>query len=103
MTQFDCNLEQPGVPLPHVWSHTIGSGRAHLALRADWQAQMRKVRAELGCRHVRFHAILSDDMGTVLVEQGELLYGFHNADLIWLTRRWCASIRCLPHTRTSRC
>jgi|GEM_PF-1804298 len=80
MTQFDCSLEQPGVPLPHVWSHTIGSGRAHLALRADWQAQMRKVRAELGCRHVRFHAILSDDMGTVLVEQGELLYGFHNAD-----------------------
>ena len=66
-----------------MWSHTIGSGRAHLALRADWQAQMRRVRAELGCRHVRFHAILSDDMGTVLIEQGQLLYGFHNADQIF--------------------
>jgi len=28
MTQFDCHLDQPGVPLAHVWSHTIGSGRA---------------------------------------------------------------------------
>jgi xylan 1,4-beta-xylosidase len=83
MTQFDCSLGVPGLPLAHVWSHTIGSGRAHLALRADWQAQMRRVRAELGCRHVRFHAILSDDMGTVLIEQGQLLYGFHNADLIF--------------------
>ncbi len=83
MTQFACDLQHPGTPLAHVWSHTIGSGRAHLALRADWQAQMRKVRAELGCRHVRFHAILSDDMGTVLIEQGELLYGFFNADQIF--------------------
>ena len=72
MTQFDCDLQQHGTPLAHVWSHTIGSGRAHLALRADWQAQMRKAHAELGCRHVRFHAILSDGMGTVLIEQGEV-------------------------------
>ncbi|MEO6986142.1 MAG: glycoside hydrolase [Paralcaligenes sp.] len=83
MTQFDCNLHEPGVALEHVWSHTIGSGRAHLALRADWQTQMRRARAELGCRHVRFHAILSDDMGTVLIEQGKLLYGFFNCDQIF--------------------
>ncbi|MDQ2915715.1 MAG: hypothetical protein M3R40_00890 [Pseudomonadota bacterium] len=83
MTQFDCNLGQPEVPLPHVWSHPIGSRRVHLALRADWQAQMRRVRAELGCRHVRFHAILSDDMGTVLIGQNQLLHGFYNADQIF--------------------
>ena len=83
MTQFDCNLDQPGVPLAHTWSHTIGSGHAHLALRADWQAQMRRTHAELGVRHVRFHAILSDGMGTLLVEQDKVLYGFFNADQIF--------------------
>lgn len=83
MTQFDCNLLEPGVPLAHIWSHTIGSGRADLALRADWQAQMRRAHEELGCRYVRFHAILSDEMGTMLIEQGKLLYGFFNADQVF--------------------
>src|SRR5690348_17430298 len=41
-TTFTCNLDAPGSELAHVWSHTVGSGRALLALRADWQAQMRK-------------------------------------------------------------
>jgi len=83
MTQFDCNLRESGAPLAHVWSHTIGSGRASLALRADWQAQMRRTHKELGCRHVRFHAILSDEMGTMLVEQGKRLYGFFNIDQVY--------------------
>ncbi|MGA8278320.1 MAG: hypothetical protein WB784_09005 [Rhodanobacteraceae bacterium] len=82
MPHFHCNCEQPGVPLRHVWSHTIGSGHARLALRADWQAQMRRAHAELGVRHVRFHAILDDDIATLLDECDTLLYGFHNADLI---------------------
>lgn len=83
MTQFDCNLREPGAPLAHVWSHTIGSGRADLALRADWQVQMRRTHEELGCRHVRFHAALSDEMGTALIEQDKLLYGFFNLDQVY--------------------
>ena len=82
MTRFECDVREPGAPLAHVWSHTIGSDHARMALRADWQAQMRRTHAELGVRHVRFHALLDDDMATLLDERDSLLYGFHNVDLI---------------------
>jgi xylan 1,4-beta-xylosidase len=82
MPEFRCDLNAKGAPLTHVWSHTIGSDHARTALRADWQAQMRRVHEELGVRYVRFHGILDDDMAALLDERDELLYGFHNADLI---------------------
>ncbi|HYO46018.1 MAG TPA: beta-xylosidase, partial [Gemmatimonadota bacterium] len=69
-------------PLPHVWEHTVGSGRALLALRADWQAQLRRAREELGFRRVRFHGILSDEVGTLIRQHGALLHSFHNVDVI---------------------
>lgn len=82
MPKFQCDLNTGGSPLEHIWSHTIGSDHARMALRADWQAQMRRTRAELGIRYVRFHGILNDDMTNLLEEQGKLLYGFYNADLV---------------------
>ncbi len=79
---FTCNLDAADGKLAHVWSHTVGSGHARLALRADWQAQMRKARAELGVRHARFHGILDDGMATYLIECDKDLYSFFNADQI---------------------
>jgi len=70
------------MPLPHFWEHTVGSGHATLALRADWQAQMRRAHDELGMQHVRFHGILDDDMGTLICQSDELIYSFFNADRI---------------------
>jgi xylan 1,4-beta-xylosidase len=69
--------------LPHFWEHTIGSGHATLALRADWQAQMKRAHDELGIRHVRFHGILSDDMGTLICQDDKFLYSFFNTDQIF--------------------
>ena len=82
-TTFTCNLDAAGSELAHVWSHTIGSGRALLALRADWQAQMRKTHAELGVRYVRFHGLLNDEMCTYLIECDKDVYSFFNADRIF--------------------
>jgi xylan 1,4-beta-xylosidase len=82
MPEFHCDLAQTGSPLAHIWSHTIGSDHARMALRADWQEQMRRTHEELGVRYVRFHGLLDDDMASLLDEQDNLLYGFHNADLI---------------------
>jgi xylan 1,4-beta-xylosidase len=62
--QFSWRLSDKSVALPHFWEHTVGSGHAPLALRADWQRQLRQCHEQLGFRHVRFHDILSDDMGT---------------------------------------
>ncbi len=80
---FSCDFAQPAVPLPHFWEHTVGSGHATLALRADWQAQLKRAHDELGMKHVRFHGILSDDMGTLICQSDELLYSFFNTDQIF--------------------
>ena len=82
MPTFRCDLAQTGEPLAHVWSHTIGSGHATLALRADWQAQLQRCREELGVRHVRFHGLLNDDMSTFVDQGGERVDSFFNADQI---------------------
>jgi xylan 1,4-beta-xylosidase len=79
---FTCDFLQPPKAFPHFWEHTVGSGHALLALRADWQAQMLRCHNELGFQHVRFHALLSDDMGTLICEEEKLLYSFFNADQI---------------------
>jgi xylan 1,4-beta-xylosidase len=79
---FWCDLSQPGTELRHSWEHTVGSCHAPLALRADWQQQLRQCHAELGFRYVRFHGLLSDDVGTIIEHNDELLYSFFNADQI---------------------
>lgn len=83
MPHFTCNLDAPRVPLHHVWSHTVGSGHATLALRADWQRQMLRAHEELGIRYVRFHGILCDELGTYLVERDKDVYSFFNTDQIF--------------------
>jgi xylan 1,4-beta-xylosidase len=79
---FICDFLQPPKAFPHFWEHTVGSGHAPLALRADWQAQMLRCHNELGFQHVRFHALLSDEMGTLICEEEQVLYSFFNADQI---------------------
>ena len=79
--RFDTKL--PGMPLPHIWEQCVGSGHATLALRADYQAQLTRCRTELGVRHVRFHGVLSDDMGNLMCDENRWLHSFVNADRIW--------------------
>ncbi len=82
MPDFTCRFSQPPTAFPHFWEHTVGSGHAPLALRADWQVQMLRCHNELGFEHVRFHALLSDEMGTLICQDKQLLYSFFNADQI---------------------
>jgi xylan 1,4-beta-xylosidase len=77
---FIADFFAPYGQLPHFWEHTIGSGHAALALRADWQQQLHRTHRELGFEHTRFHAILSNDMGTLVDENNQLIYSFFNAD-----------------------
>ena len=80
---FFCNLSERSTPLTHFWEHTVGSDHAPVALRADWQEQLRRCHDELGFHYVRFHGLLSDDMGTLICQNGKLLYSFFNADQIF--------------------
>lgn len=80
---FRCDLSQPGSALRHCWEHSVGSCHAPLALRADWQQQLRRCRSELGFQYVRFHGLLSDDLGPVVRQhRGGLVFSFFNADRI---------------------
>jgi xylan 1,4-beta-xylosidase len=82
-TTFISRLSAATTPLKHAWEHTVGSDHALTALRTDWQEQLRRCHVELGFRHVRFHALLTDDMGTLVCHEGKPLYSFFNADRIW--------------------
>ncbi len=79
--RVDCTARPS--PLRQPWQHCVGSGHSALALRADWQTQLRRAHEELGFRHVRFHGILDDDMGTLIMQSGRLLYSFFNTDRIF--------------------
>lgn len=83
MAEFRVDPALAGVPLPHVWEACIGSGHATLALRRDWLDQLGRCHRELGVRAVRFHGILSDDVGTFTVQQGQNVDSFYNAFQIY--------------------
>jgi xylan 1,4-beta-xylosidase len=80
---FSCSLAEHGKRFSHVWEHTVGSGHATLALRADWREQLARCHRELGFEHVRFHGCLSDDMGTLVCERNVRLDSFFNVDSVW--------------------
>lgn len=82
-TQFTCDLSVKPDDMPHFWETCVGSGHATLALRADWQTHLAQCRRDLGFRHVRFHGMLDDDMGTAICQDDELVYSFHNLDRIY--------------------
>lgn len=83
MVEFVCHCDGPSNPLHHVWERCIGSGHAALALRADWQRQLLRCRRELGVERVRFHGILSDDVGIVGTRGTAGPLAFFNVDQIF--------------------
>jgi xylan 1,4-beta-xylosidase len=83
MIQFLCDLSQAGTPLSHCWEHTVGSCHAPLALRSDWQTQLARCHRELGFQYVRFHGLLSDDLGTIVCQRDTFIDSFFNADQIF--------------------
>lgn len=68
-----------GVPLM-----VVGAGRANEGLRADWQQQLATVQREIGFRYLRFHGLLSDDMGVYTeTPDGKPLYNFQYVDALY--------------------
>ena len=68
------------LPLYHFWDECVGSGHANLALRSDYQYQLKQAKDSIGFKYVRFHGILDDDVGTV---NGNNDYSFINIDNIF--------------------
>ncbi len=82
----------PGQPLPHFWETMFGSGRAVLALRANYQRDLATMRSATAIGYVRFHGVLDDDVGLVAAPTalfydrpaaGRSLYNFSYIDQIY--------------------
>lgn len=61
--EISIDASAPAHPFPHFWEQMFGSGRAILALRANYLADLSDVHDQIGMRYVRFHAIFHDEVG----------------------------------------
>ncbi|HEY6491561.1 MAG: glycosyl hydrolase family 39 [Terracidiphilus sp.] len=74
----------PAHPFPHFWDQMFGSGRAILALRANYLNDLQEVHDSVGMRYVRFHAILHDDVGVYDEDKsGDPVLNFTYVDQIY--------------------
>lgn len=83
MPNFYCDIAQQGWPFIHFWEHTVGSGHASFGLRADWQAQLKQCREDLGFQNVRFHGLFSNPIAPVRKLDEKTEYSFFNIDRIY--------------------
>jgi xylan 1,4-beta-xylosidase len=60
---IEVDLARTSGPTSTAWRRCVGAGRANEGLRADWLRQLEQVHRECGFEYVRFHGLLSDDMG----------------------------------------
>jgi len=68
-------------PLSKSFNLCVGAGRANEGLRADWQRQLKLAHEQCGFRYIRFHGLLSDDMGVYSEDKnGKPVYNWQYID-----------------------
>jgi len=77
------NASAPTTPRERFAQLSIGSDYPGTLIRDDSLAQLRTVRAELGFRYVRFHAIFHDVLGTVREVGGQPVYDWSKIDYLY--------------------
>lgn len=81
--EYTINATQNMGDFNHHWNTCIGAGRACEGLRANWQRQLKMAVSECGFRYIRFHGLLSDDMGICMVEDGEIFFNYSYVDMLF--------------------
>jgi len=67
--------------LNRSYNFCVGAGRANEGLRADWQRQLRMLKRDCGFRYIRFHGLLTDDMGVYREDKaGKQYYNYQYVD-----------------------
>ena len=75
------NINQIKGQLPQSINLCVGAGRANEGLRADWQRQLKIAHNECGFKYIRFHGLLTDDMGVYFEDKnGKPIYNFQYID-----------------------
>ena len=82
--EITIDAHAPSHPLPHFWDQMFGSGRAVLALRANYRDDLKEVHDDVGMRYVRFHAIFHDQVGVYDEDKkGNPVFNFTYVDQIY--------------------
>ncbi|MDN5286608.1 MAG: glycoside hydrolase [Mucilaginibacter sp.] len=78
---INIDVKQVKGALPKSGSLCVGAGRANEGLRADWQRQLKIAHDECGFQYIRFHGLLSDDMGVYFEDKnGNPIYNWQYID-----------------------
>ena len=78
------DASRPAGPHSDVPLFCVGAGRASEALYPEWQAQLTTLQREIGFRYLRFHGILSDEMGLYKEDAaGNPVYDFTRVDQVY--------------------
>ena len=81
---IDVDVTQVHGRLDRMFNLSVGAGRANEGLRADWQQQLAEIKRDAGFRYIRFHGLLSDDMGVFRIDaQGREQYNFQYIDALF--------------------
>lgn len=71
-------------PRSQVFHACVGAGRVGEGLRADWQAQLRVCRDEIGFKYLRCHGLLHDELGVYREDKnGSPVYNWQYIDLVY--------------------
>jgi xylan 1,4-beta-xylosidase len=82
--QVNVNLTQVKGSLNRSFQMCVGAGRANEGLRADWQRQLRQCKRDCGFKYIRFHGLLSDDMGVYKEDRkGNSVYNWQYIDELY--------------------
>ena len=61
--QVNVDAHAAGTAFPHFWEEMFGSGRAVLALRDDYRADLSQVKRATNFTYIRAHGILDGEVG----------------------------------------
>ena len=81
--RIDIDLTKAGAPLDRSFNFSVGADYPGTLIRPESLAQLKSARDELGFRHVRFHAIFHDALGTVRVVDGKTVYDWAKIDQLY--------------------
>ena len=70
-------------PTSQLFHECIGAGRAAEGLRAEWLNQLKMCQDEIGFTYIRFHGLLTDDMGVYSEHNGQPQHNWQYIDQLY--------------------
>lgn len=80
---IDLDVRQALKPLDRAFDLSVGADYPGTTIRDENLAQLKTTSAELGFRYIRFHDIFHDNLGTVKLVDGKVVYDWTRIDYLY--------------------